>query len=68
MTFFYIFVIEYTLRGHDIRSSIILENAEQCQLAIRGNEQLSTEIDANLYCIKTGRLSKSIRPKLRPAD
>ena len=64
MEFFYIFMIEYTLRGHLMQRTFLLENSEQCQMAIRGNEELATALDANMYCINTGRLSKSIRPKL----
>ena len=66
METFYIFLISYSLQGHPIERTILLENSEQCQIAIRANEPLSNSLGADLYCIDTGRLSNSIRPKLRP--
>ena len=65
METFYIFLISYTLQGHPIERTLLLENSNQCQIAIRANEPLSNELNANLFCIDTGRISKSIRPKLR---
>ena len=67
METFYIFLISYTLQGHPIERTLILENSEQCQIAIRANEPLSTKLNADLFCIDTGRISQSIRPKLRPS-
>lgn len=67
METFYIFLISYTLQGHPIERTLLLENSNQCQIAIRANEPLSNELNANLFCIDTGRISKSIRPKLRPS-
>jgi len=66
METFYIFLISYSLQGHPIERTLLLENSEQCQIAIRANEPLSTALGADLYCIDTGRISKSIRPRLRP--
>ena len=66
METFYIFLISYTLQGHPVERTWILENSEQCQIAIRANEPVSTALNADLFCIDTGRLSTSIKPKLRP--
>jgi hypothetical protein len=66
METFYLFVMVYTLQNHEITIRVPLETAAQCQIAIRANEPLSNELNADLYCIDTGRISKSIRPKLRP--
>jgi len=67
METFYFFLISYSLQGHPIERTLILENKEQCQIAIRANEPLSEAIGADLFCIDSGRISKSIRPKLRPS-
>lgn len=66
METFYLFVMVYTLQNHEITIRVPLETSAQCQIAIRANEPLSEELNADLYCIDTGRISKSIRPKLRP--
>jgi len=66
MEFFTALWIEYTVRGIDIETYLILPTYEACQIAIRANEPLSNELNADLYCIDTGKISKSIRPKLRP--
>lgn len=67
METFYIFLISYTLKGHPIERTILLENSEQCQIAIRANEPLSDSLGADMFCLDTGRISKSIRPRLRPS-
>jgi hypothetical protein len=67
METFYIFLISYTLQGQPIERTLLLENADQCQIAIRANEPLSNELNADLFCIDTGRISSSLRPKLRPS-
>jgi len=67
METFYIFLISYTLQGHPIERTLLLETKEQCQIAIRANEPLSDALGADLFCIDTGRISQSIRPKLRPS-
>ena len=67
METFYIFLISYSIQGHPIERSLLLENSEQCQIAIRANEPLSNALGADLFCIDTGRISQSIRPKLRPS-
>lgn len=66
METFYIFLISYTLQGHPVERTWILENSEQCQIAIRANEPVSNALNADLFCIDTGKLSASIRPKHRP--
>jgi len=68
METFYIFLISYTLQGYPIERTLILENSEQCQIAIRANEPLSQELNADLFCIDTGRISQSIKPRLRPEN
>lgn len=67
MQFFHIFMLAYTLNGYPVESRLYLQNSEQCQVAIRANEQLVQILDADAFCVNTGILSKSIRPKLRPS-
>ena len=67
MQFFHIFLISYAIQGHPIERTFLLENSEQCQVAIRANAPLIDMLGADAYCINTGQLSKSIRPKLRPS-
>ena len=67
METFYIFLISYSIQGHPIERSLLLETKEQCQIAIRANEPLSNALGADLFCIDTGRISQSLRPKLRPS-
>ena len=66
METFYIFLISYSIQGHPIERTILLETNNQCQIAIRANEPLSDALGADMYCIDTGRISRSIRPRLRP--
>lgn len=66
METFYILLFSYSIQGHPIERTLLLENSEQCQIAIRANEPLSDALGADLFCIDTGKISKSIRPKLRP--
>ena len=66
MEYFFLLVLEYEIRGRTMTSRWILPSSEACQVAIRENEGLSTYLGANLHCVKTDVLSKSIRPKLRP--
>ena len=67
MQFFYIFIFSYAIQGHPIERTLLLETSEQCQVAIRSNEQLAKMLGADLFCVNTGRISKSIRPQLRPS-
>ena len=70
MEFFTALVIEYTLRGIDVEAYLSLPDYDACQIAIRDNEDMykyfHADSDVNMYCIKTGKLSRSIKPKLRP--
>ena len=70
MEFFTALYIEYTLRGIDIETYLILPDYEACQIAIRDNEDMgvyfNVDSDVDMYCIRTNTLSRSIRPKLRP--
>ena len=70
MEFFTALWIEYTLRGIDIRTYLILPDYEACQIAIRDNEDMykyfNADSDVNMWCIKMDTLSRSIKPKLRP--
>ena len=72
MEFFTALYIEYTVRGIDIETYLILPTYEACQIAIRDNEHMqeyfNAESDVNMWCIQTIRLSHSIRPKLRPEE
>ena len=71
MEFFTALYIEYTLRGIDIETYLILPDYEACQIAIRDNEDMgvyfNVDSDVDMYCIRTNTLSRSIRPKLRPS-
>lgn len=70
--FFTAFYIEYTFQGRDIQTYMILPTSEACQVMIRDNEDMSDYMfadgDVNMWCLDTGVMSKSIRPKLRPVD
>ena len=70
MEFFTALYIEYSLRGIDIETYLILPDYEACQIAIRDNEDkhkyFYADSDVNMWCIKTKKLSRSIKPKLRP--
>lgn len=62
--------IEYTLRGIDVQTYLILPDYEACQIAIRDNEDMyqyfHADSDVDMYCIRTEKLSRSIKPVLRP--
>ena len=70
MEFFTAFYIEYAIRGMDIQTYILLPSYEACQVFIRDNEDMDkymfAEGDVDKWCIRTEKLSASIRPKLRP--
>ena len=68
--FFTAFYIEYTYKGRDIQTYMILPTYEACQVMIRDNEDMSQYMnadgDVNMWCLDTGVMSQSIRPQLRP--
>ena len=70
MEFFTALWIEYSLRGIDIETYLILPDYEACQIAIRDNEDMgiyfNADSDVNMWCIKMDKLSRSIKPRLRP--
>ena len=70
MEFFTALYIEYSLRGIDIETYLILPDYEACQIAIRDNEDMyeyfNADSDVNMWCIRTNTLSRSIKLKLRP--
>ena len=70
MEFFFAFYMEYTVMGRDIQTYILLPSKEACQIFIRDNEDMAEYMfadgDVDMWCLTTGVLSKSIRPKLRP--
>lgn len=70
MEFFTALWIEYSLRGIDVETYLILPDYEACQIAIRDNEDMYkyfyADSDVNMWCIPMEKLSRSIRPKLRP--
>lgn len=66
MTFFYALVIEYALQGTPLQAQIYFDSFKACSNALRAAEALSDALPADLYCENTGKLSGSIRPKLRP--
>lgn len=72
MEFFTAFYIEYAVRGMDIQTYILLPSYEACQVFIRDNEDMDdymkTDGSVDKWCIRTDKLSASIRPKLRPKE
>jgi len=70
MEFFTALYIEYAIKGRQIETYLILPSYEACQIAIRDNEDMyqyfGADGDVNMWCIKTDKLSQSMRPKLRP--
>ena len=72
MEFFTALYIEYTLRGIDIQTYLVLPDYEACQIAIRDNEDMAeyfnADSDVNMWCIEGETLSRSIRPVLRPTQ
>ena len=70
MEWFTALYIEYTIMGRDIETFLILPSHEACQIAIRDNESteqyFNADGDVNMWCLETGVMSRSIRPKLRP--
>ena len=72
MEFFTAFYIEYTVRNMDIQTYILLPSYEACQVMIRDNEDMDDymidEGYVDKWCIRTEKLSASIRPKLRPSE
>ena len=72
MEFFTLLYIEYSLRGIDIETYLILPDYEACQIAIRDNEDMSlyfkADSDVDMYCVRTDTLSRSIKPVLRPTS
>ena len=70
MEFFTALYIEYSLRGIDVETDLILPDYEACQIAIRDNEDMykyfNADSDVDMYCIQTEKLSRSIKPVLRP--
>jgi hypothetical protein len=66
MEYFFFLILEYEINGGWMRSRLILPSSRACQIAIRENEQLADYLNANLYCVDTKVMSKSIKPKLRP--
>jgi hypothetical protein len=70
MEWFTALYIEYAIKGRQIETYLILPSYEACQIAIRDNEDMyqyfGADGDVNMWCIKTDKLSQSIRPKLRP--
>lgn len=70
MEFFTAFYIEYTINNRLIETYLVLPTYEACQVMIRDNEDMSEYMgadgDVDMWCLDTGVLSASIRPKLRP--
>jgi len=69
MEWFTALYIEYSLRGIDIQTYLILPDYEACQIAIRDNQDMYkyfyADSDVDMYCIRTNTLSRSIKPVLR---
>ena len=67
MATYYIFTIAYILNGYEMTSQILTNSADNCYQLVRAAEEISNVLPADLYCTDTGRISASIRPKLRPS-
>ena len=67
MATYYIFSIVYILNGYEMTSQILINSADKCYQLVRAAEEISNVLPADLYCTDTGRISASIRPKLRPS-
>ena len=72
MEYFFALYIEYTIKGRDIETFLIVPSQEACQIAIRDNEDMYqyfyADGDVNMWCLETGVMSQSIRPMLRPTN
>ena len=72
MEFFTALFIEYAIKGRQVETYLILPSYEACQIAIRDNEDMYKYFFADngvdMWCLDTGVMAKSIRPKLRPKD
>jgi len=72
MQYFFALYIEYTIKGRDIETFLIVPSQEACQIAIRDNEDMYkyfyADGDVNMWCLETGVMSQSIRPMLRPTN
>lgn len=72
MEYFFALYIEYTIKGRDIETFLIVPSHEACQIAIRDNEDMYqyfyADGDVNMWCLTTGVMSQSIRPMLRPTN
>ena len=72
MEYFFALYIEYTIKGRDIETFLIVPSQEACQIAIRDNEDMyqyfHADGDVNMWCLETGVMSQSIRPMLRPTS
>lgn len=70
MEFFTAFFIEYMMNDKLVQSYLVLPTYEACQIMIRDNEDMYKYMfvdgDIDMYCLDTGVMSQSIRPKLRP--
>jgi hypothetical protein len=67
MATYYIFSIVYMLNGYEMTSQILTNSADKCYQLVRAAEEVSNVLPADLFCTDTGRISASIRPKLRPS-
>ena len=67
MATYYIFSIVYILNGYEMTSQILVDSSHKCSELIRAAEEVSNVLPADLFCTDTGRISASIRPKLRPS-
>ena len=66
MEWFFYLVLEYEMRGQIITSRLVVPSSDACQVAIRINEPLADFVNGNMYCMNTGVLSQSVKPKTRP--
>ena len=53
METFYVLLFSYTLKGYPVERTLLLESSEQCNTAIRANEDVATMLGADLFCIDT---------------
>lgn len=66
--FFTVLVLTYTVGGYEVQSRVLFPSATLCGDALPAYYEPIYAFDKNsmAQCERTNRMSKSIRPKLRP--
>jgi len=69
ISFFTALIIEYSVQGHTYGTYMWFETEEHCEQALRSNfyEVIYEHYeDTSMQCLPSKKMSRSIRPKLRP--